>query len=480
MKILKNYLYNATYQLFIIIVPLITIPYISRTIGPHGVGINTFTNSVIQYFILLATLGLTMYGNRQIAYTRNNKVKMTKTFWEIEFLICITVSISYLMFFIFLQINNGFQAYYLAQSVTVIAVAFDISWFFMGVENFRVTVIRNAIIKIISVILIFMFVKNSNDLLKYILINSLSVLVGNITFWPYLKKYLVKINFRSLNIFTHLKPALILFIPQIATNIYVVLNKTMLGAFSNIEAAGYFDNSDKIIKITLAVLTSLATVMMPRVANTFATGNRKKVNEYLKSSLDFTILMSIPMMFGISAIAVKFAPWFLGDDFKIVGKVMELEAPVILVIAIASVTGNQYLLPTNRNKEYTISVTFGAVINLVLNIPLIIYYGALGTAIATVISELCVTLTQIYFMRKLVNMGDLFADFWKYLLSGIVMYVFVKILNIILNFNILTLLLQILVGILIYLVMIFITHPSVLDFIRTFIRNNNFKFWSKH
>lgn len=479
MRILKNYLYNAVYQLFIMIVPLITIPYIARTIGPYGVGVNTFTNSIIQYFILLGTLGLTMYGNRQIAYTRNDKVKMTKTFWEIEGLLCLTVTISYLIFYVYLELNNDFKAYYLAQSLTIIAVIFDVSWFFMGVENFRVTVIRNAIIKIISISLIFLVVKNSGDLLKYILINSCAILLGNMTFWPYLRNYLVKISFKELNIFTHLKPALILFIPQIATNIYVVLNKTMLGALSSINAAGFFDNSDKIIKIILAVLTSLAIVMMPRVANTFASGDKEKVNKYLKISFDFTMLMAVPLMFGLSAIAIRFAPWFLGNDFMVVGKVMELEAPVILVIATASVVGNQYLLPTNHNKQYTLSVTLGAVINLVLNVPLILYFGALGTAVATVISELCVTLAQLFFIRKLVKLRILFLDFWKYILSGLVMYLCVKLLNIFLSFNILTLLVEVASGIIIYVLMIFIMHPNILDFIDSFLNDNQLKFWRK-
>lgn len=469
MQVLKNYLYNVVYQLFVIVVPVITMPYVTRVIGPKGIGINTFTNSIIQYFILLGTIGLTMYGSRQIAYTRNDKVRMTKTFLEIEFLLCITTFFSYLLFFLYLMFIDSFRIYYLAQSISVIAIAFDISWFFMGVENFRVTVLRNVFIKLVFIALVFFVVKDENDLLKYILINSLSVLFGNLTFWPYLRRYLTRVKFKDLNILPHLKPSLLLFLPQIATNIYVILNKTMLGMFDNVEASGYFDNSDKILKITLAVLTSLATVMMPRVANTFATGNKDKVADYLNKSLNFTLLIAVPMMFGIAAIGEKFAPWFLGDKFQIVGRVLQFEAPAILAISIASVLGNQYLLPTNHNRQYTISTILGAVTNLIINIPLIIYFGAIGTAVATVISEICVTLAQMFFVKKELDLKNLFSDFWKYFFCGLIMYVVVKVLNTILSFSFLVLLIEFLVGLIVYITMIFFMRPKIVQWLQMFI-----------
>lgn len=169
MKVIKNYLYNASYQVFVLLVPLITTPYLARVLGPKGVGINSFTNSVIQYFILFGSIGVNLYGNRQIAFVRDNKDLLTKTFYEIFFMRLTTILLSCLSFEIFLLFVNKYQIFYLAQSVSIIAAAFDISWFFMGVENFAVTVLRNFIVKIITLTSIFLFVKSYNDLSMYIL-----------------------------------------------------------------------------------------------------------------------------------------------------------------------------------------------------------------------------------------------------------------------------------------------------------------------
>ena len=170
MQIAKNYLYNVIYQVFIIIVPLLTIPYLSRILGPSGIGINSYTNSIVQYFVLFGSIGVGLYGNRQIAFVRDNQVKMSKVFYEIFILRLLTICLAYLLFVAFLTINGQYHAYYLSQSIAIVAAAFDISWFFMGIENFKVTVLRNFIVKLLALFSIFLFVKSYNDLNIYILI----------------------------------------------------------------------------------------------------------------------------------------------------------------------------------------------------------------------------------------------------------------------------------------------------------------------
>ena len=150
MKIIKNYLYNAGYQLLAIIVPFITMPYVSRVLRPIGVGDSSYTNSIIQYFVLIASVGVGYYGNREIAYLRENKYEMSKAFWEIQIVKTVTTVISYILFVLFLSWYNQYNIYLWAQSLNIVAVAFDISWLYMGVENFKPTVVRNTIFKILS------------------------------------------------------------------------------------------------------------------------------------------------------------------------------------------------------------------------------------------------------------------------------------------------------------------------------------------
>lgn len=450
MQVVKNYLYNASYQVFVLLIPLITTPYLARVLGPTGVGINAYTNSIIQYFILFGSIGVNLYGNRQIAFVRDDKDKMTKTFYEIFLMRIMTIVLAYAAFLIFLMTTGSYHIYYLAQSVSIIAAAFDISWFFMGVENFGVTVLRNLVVKIITLISIFTFVKSFDDLNIYIMILSLSLLIGNITLFPNLRRYIGKVKFKNLRIWQHLKPSMILFVPQIATQIYLVVNKTMLGSMTSVQAAGYFDQSDKMIKMILAVVTATGTVMLPHVANAFMKGEVEKTKQFLYNSFSFVTALSVPMMFGIAAISKKFVPLFFTDKFLAVTPLMMIESVVILLIAWSNALGTQYLLPTNQNGAFTKSVVLGAVVNIIVNIPFIMLWGALGATISTVLSELAVTGYQLYVLRNQIKYRSLFTDTGKYLLAGFIMFIVVFVVDGKLNSSWTMLIIEVLVGITIY------------------------------
>lgn len=469
MQIIRNYLYNAIYQLFILIVPLITTPYLSRVLGPSGVGINSYTNSIIQYFILFGSVGIDLYGNRKIAFVRNDKAKMSKTFYELFILRILTICLAYLVFIIFLIFIGKYRVYYLIQSISIIAAAFDISWFFMGVENFGITVLRNFVVKVITLVSIFLFVKSYNNLNIYILIISLSILFGNLTLFPSLHKYLEQIEFRKLRPLKHLKQSLILFVPQVAIQIYWVLNKTMLGILDSVKSAGFFDQSDKIVKIVLAIVTATGTVMLPHVANAFARGEYHKTKEYLYISFSFVSAIAIPMMFGLIAITSKFVPLFLTSQFSNVTPVLMIESIVIILIAWSNVIGTQYLLPTNQNKPYTISVIIGAIVNLVLNVPLIIYLGTVGASIATVFSEISVTLYQLFAIRHQVSFNKMFFEFSKYLISGLVMFLIVFEINQGTPSTWLFIGIEIISGIVIYLLLLLVLRAEIVKRIKAII-----------
>ncbi|WP_349612472.1 polysaccharide biosynthesis C-terminal domain-containing protein [Lactiplantibacillus plantarum] len=472
MKILRNYFYSALYQIFVLLVPLITIPYISRVLGPHGIGINTLTSSVTQYFVLFANLGLTMYGQREVAYYRQNRAKLSQTFWDIETLSILTTIFSLGMFYIFLNINGQYREYYLAQTFLILASAADVSWVFMGLENFKVTVLRNFIFKIISIFFIFTFVNNKEDLLKYILIISVSSFLGNLSLWPYLKKYLDKFSLQDLGLVQHLKPAIALFIPQIAINIYAVLNKIMLGKMISVEASGFFDSSDKIVRMVLTILTALTTVMMPHVANAYMNGQKEKVDFYLKKSFNISLFIAIPMMFGLNAIAADFVPLFFGKQFLPVIRVISIEAIAIIPIACAGVLGVQYLIPLKRTRQYTRSIFIGAGMNVLINIPLIHYFSASGAAVATVISETCVTLAQLYFVNKDLQISGLFQDSVKISISGFIMFVIIKLFSFYFSVSITLLVIEVIVGVLVYLISAYILRVKMFDMIQNFITRN--------
>ncbi|HAQ4564149.1 oligosaccharide flippase family protein [Enterococcus faecium] len=470
MSLIKNYFYNVGYQIFVIIIPLVTVPYVSRVLGSEGVGINAYTNSIIQYFILFGSIGINLYGNRTIAYNRDNKKKMSQIFWEIALLRMICIAISYLIFIIFLSVVSEYQIFYFYQSFLIIAAGLDISWFFMGNEDFKKTVLRNTLVKIVSLIAIFVFIKSKSDIGLYILILSLSILFGNLTLWPYLRKMVNLPNIKQLNLWRHFLPSLALFIPQVATQVYLVLNKTMLGILVGVKSTGYYENSDKIVKVILAIVTATGTVMLPRVANTFAKGQKDKVAKYLYQSFDFVTAICFPMALGLSAIAPKFSVWFLGSEFKITGGLISILSLVIIFIGWSNVLGTQYLLPTNQTKYYTISVVSGALINLILNFPLITKYGVYGAVVSTVISEFTVMAVQIFLARKTLQISVLFSGKWKYMISALLMFVLVRGLHNILPGSIVYFGIEVVLGIAVYLFLLFIFRAPIIGLLKNMIK----------
>lgn len=473
MKLIKNFLWNAGYQAFVLLVPLITIPYISRVLGPTGVGINSFTNSVVQYFILFGSLGINTYGNREVAYKRDSKEELSRTFWEVSFLRFVTIGISVILYLIFIAITNQYQMYYLIQGISLIGAAFDISWFFMGMENFKVTVLRNAFVKILSLVLIFTLVKNNEDIGIYIFILAASQLVGYLTLWPYIKAEVSKVDFRSLKITKHIKPSISLLIPQIATQIYLQVNKTMLGSFRGVEASGFYDNSDKIVKMLLALITATGTVLLPHVAHSFAKGDHAAVKNSLITSLHVILVLACPLAFGLSAVARPFTLLFFGSKFEAVGSLMSVESVVIILIAISSAIGTQYLLPTNQLNAFTTSVIIGSFVNIALNVPLILMFGTMGAIVATVVSETAVSAYQIIRVRNQVSVHSLFEETWKYLLSSLIMYLVLKALSQGLPIGFVGILIEVCVGIVVYFATLMVLQPRVLFGYITELRNDH-------
>lgn len=470
MKVIRNYLYNAGYQILAMILPLITAPYVSRVLTPHGYGLNTFTNSIVQYFVLFGSIGIALYGNREIAYKRSNKEEMSRTFWEIQVLKTISIIVATTFYFIFLYFYQANHILMVFQTINLIAAAFDISWFFMGIEDFKKTVVRNTLVKLCSLVLIFIFIKEPSDLPLYILILGGSLLVGNLTLWPPLGKVLTKININSLHPVRHLRPTVELFIPQIATQVYVVLNRTMLGVMVGPDASGFYFSADNLIKVVLSIVTATGTVMLPHVSSAFAKGETEKTKYYLYNSFDFISFIAFPMAFGLASISLKLGPFFYGKGYEPVGEAILLESVVIVLIGWSNAIGTQFLLPTKQVRKYTHSVVLGAIINVLLNFPLILLWDLRGAVIATVISELCVTLYQLWAIREIINFSFLFNNLSKYIISSGMMFFVVFCLNQLISFNVLSLFLEICVGVTIYLVMIFWMKPSILKKAKKFFQ----------
>lgn len=451
-SVVKNYIYNVSYQILVLILPLITTPYISRTLGAELIGVYSYTLSITTYFILFGSLGVALYGQREIAFVQDDKKKRSLVFWEINILRFCTLTISMLIYYFVFASKGEYSTYYKILLLEIIANIIDISWFYRGIEDFKKTVIRNMIVKIVSVVCIFAFVRSTNDFIKYFVIYVLSTLLGNFSMWLYLPKLLSKVKYKELQIIKHLRPTIMLFIPQIATQIYTILDKTMIGAMvADKSEVGFYEQSQKIVKILLALATSLGTVMMPRIANTFAKGDTKKVKEYMNNSFHFILLLVVPMMFGIIAINSKFVPIFFGPGFDKVVVLINIMSVILIAIGLSNVIGTQYLLPTKQQKGYTISVVVGALVNLILNAILIRCFQSIGAAVATVVAEISVTAVQLYIVRKQISILEILKISKKYLIAGITMFFVILPIGKVVENSILCICIQVILGMIIYI-----------------------------
>lgn len=344
-SIKKNYLYNLAYQILILILPIVTTPYISRVLGAEKVGIYSFTISIVTYFSLFGTLGVSLYGQREIAYARENKSKRKKTFFEIILFRFITMAISIGVFCFTYVRNPEYGKYYQILILYLLAAAFDISWFFQGMEEFKKTVTRNVIVRIVSVCSIFLFVKAPEDLWKYLLIYSLADLVGNLSLWLYLPKYFKGTAIKNINIKRHMIPIMLLFIPQIAIKLYNVVDKTMIGyMITEKSALGNYEEAYKVINVLFTVVSSLGIVMVPRIASVFASGDKKTLNQYIVKSFRFMFFLAFPMMIGLMTISKEFVPIFLGEGYENAVGIVNILAPMIL---------RMWYYQCNRNAIFT-------------------------------------------------------------------------------------------------------------------------------
>ena len=463
-SVIKNYMYNLIYQILILILPLVTTPYLSRVLGAEGVGIYSYTYAIVTYFVLFGSLGIALYGQREIAYVQDNVKARKRVFFELVIVRFITLFIAVLIYALVFMRGKQYQTYYSILLIELLAAGFDISWFFQGIEEFKKTVIRNVLVRVISVTLVFVIVKTTNDLWKYILIYSLADFLGNLLLWVYLPKYLKGGKIGKIELKRHIVPLLMLFIPQVTNKIYNLLDTTMLGSIvSNKQETGYYEQSQKVIRLLLTIVTSLGVVMVPRMANTFATGDRKKINSYIKKSFNFVFIISFPMMFGIASISKAFVPIFFWKGYDKAAILIMIFSPMLILMGIENVIGTQYLLPTKRQKEYTISVVSGILVNLILNFIFINLWNSIGASIATIISQLVVDIVQIYYVRNNIKWKPLIRLAVRYLVASSIMFGVCQLVKLISDTGILSVMLQCIVGFSVYIGMLILFRDKFLN-----------------
>lgn len=428
----KNIGYQTIWQILATCIPLFTSPYISRVLGADQLGVFSFTSSIVSYFSLFASLGTIQYGTRSIAVCRTEKRKVSKCFFGIylfQAFVAVVLTVVYILVCAFFFRSEYFLVA-LIQGFQVFAYCFDVSWLFFGLEKFKNTVVRNIVVKVISVLSIFAFVRDSSDLWVYTFVIAFGMVGSNFVLWVQVPSVvdLSEIKRISANeVLRKVKPNISLFFPRVGESVYHSMDKTLLGVMSSELQSGYYYNSDKMISIPMGIFDGFGNVLFPRMSSLFASNQKNRAKDLFDLSCEFFILFSVAISIGIAAVSEEFVPLFFGPGFDECIILVHLFAPILVIKSLTVVSRMLYLIPTHREKLINVSVFGAAFINLIANIVLIPRFGAFGAVIGTFLAELSCCVVQHYFvLRELRNFRELLY-LLEYSVSGLLMYLCVRL-----------------------------------------------------
>lgn len=468
-SIKKNYIFNLLNTVTSLLFPLVTFPYASRIMLADGIGQVNFFQSIINYIVLLSSIGIPLYAIRESASVRNDKKELSRVCLEIVILHTSLTALGYLAVGIICMTVAKVTVdipLFLLLSTTIFFNAIGCNWLFQGVEDFKYITIRGIVVRLLAILLLFVFVRTRDDLMWYAGFTVLGTVGGNVfNLWRmrrYIKPRLHRLG--ELRPLRHLVPSLRIFVLNLIISIYVNLDMVMLGFMKDSTAVGYYTAASKITTVLMGVVSSLGTVMLPRLSNLIHEGRMEEFNRLSRKAIDFVFTFSTPLFIGLIVLAPSLIHLFCGQSYEPAIRTLMIISPVMLIIGLSNVMGIQVLYPQRKENLVIYSTAVGAVINFSLNCLLIPKYAQDGAAIATVVAETGVTLTMSiigakYIPFRLFNRQNLIV-----ILASIVMMIpCIIVRNYIVSDTFLLLLIPI-IGCIIYVSIIYILgQNSIVD-----------------
>ncbi len=430
----KNAALNMTKNIMGLIFPLVTFPYVSRVLEPDGVGKVNFAHSIISYFSMIAALGINTYGVREAARLRNDKIKLTKFVKEILTINIISTLVAYCLLGFALICIPKFSDYRLLLVVcsgSILFATIGIDWLYTALEEFSYITIRSILFQMISIVLMFIFVRQKEDYLIYAGIGVVSSVGSNICNFIHARTFILFKEKIKKQIKKHMKPIFTLFAMSIAISIYTALDTTMLGFISGDEQVGFYTAATRINKIVVSVITAAVAVILPRLSYYLSQNDRSNFNELIEKALKIVILFSLPCAVGLCLVAKPVVLLFSGLQYEPAIVVMQVMNPIIIAISLSGFIGIQVFMPMGKERVTLLTVIVGAIVNFSLNMVLIPKYGALGAGIATVFAECIVTIVQLIYAHNLFEWNKVFPHILQCVIAtcfmSIVVYFFLKI-----------------------------------------------------
>ncbi|MCI1741553.1 MAG: flippase [Prevotella sp.] len=400
-SIKRNLFYNTLLNVSAVIFPLITAPYVARVLQPDNIGLFNFANTYAGYFALVAALGIPTYGVRELAKLRDDKIALEKLLSElfsINVYTTVIVSIIYIAsLFIIGQMRMN-VLFFLIAGFVIYTSPFSIEWFYQGLEDFGFITLRTLVVRVISIVGLFIFVRDSADVTNYLLLNVFGSVVGKIWNYTVLVHSGMRLHLVHKGLRKHMKPVLTLFTSSIAISIYTVLDTIMLGFITNYSQVAYYNQATHISRTFLSIITSLSIVAMPRVSYYMKNKEWLEINTLMQKSFGIISLMAIPVALGLFIISPIFVPWFFSKTFMGTIVPLQIMSFSIIVIGFNNLLGVQILLGLGKDRLFLYSVLVGTISNFLMNCFMIPLWGATGASIASVTAETLVLLLEIYFV----------------------------------------------------------------------------------
>ena len=424
----KNIVLNVIKTTLSLLFPLVSFPYASRILLPDGIGKVNFARAVMEYFVLIATLGIHVYGVREGAKVRDDKYLLSKFSKEIFCINMISTFIAYILFFLaMVSVPKlaDYKALLCVISATILFTSLGMDWLYGAVEDYKYITIRFIIFNIISLVLLFLLVHEQKDYLRYAAIAVVSNVGANTLNFIHSRKYISFSIVKKLELKRHLKPICILFAMAAVIKIYSVLDKTMLGFICDDWQVGIYSAAIKVNKLILSLVVAAYTVFLPRLSYYSEKKDITKFNNLVNKGSNVLLLISIPSCIGLSLLSYHIMMILSGEHYLASVPVMRIMTPIILIIGISNFIGMQLFMPLRKEKYTLYSVICGAIINFNLNMILIPKYQATGAAISTLCAETIVTVVQLFLAKNIINLNSMFKMFIVYLLNAVVMGIIV-------------------------------------------------------
>ena len=426
----KNAAYNVAYRMFSVFLPLVTAPYLSRTVGTDGVGLYSLAWSVSYVFCLVGMLGLNDYGVRTIAQVRDDREKLDRTFsaiWQMQVLVAGATLIAWFGYVFLIAGEEKTIALHL--TMMSVSCLCSLDWCLMGLDIFKPIALRNTFVKLAAAACVFLFVREKADLWIYGFVWSLATLLGNLMSAASLRGKVKYVRVPMRESLKHLAPCAVLFISVMAVNVYRTMDKVMVSAIAGVDENGLYENAEKIIYCLSGFISAIGTVMMPKIAHMQQQGQQERIIRHIDRSMELILCMVSAMAFGVAAVADRFAPLFYGEDFRYSGTLMIPLAFTLIMIGFANVIRTQVVLPQKRDYIFVRSVCAGAAVNLIANACLIPGMKSMGAVAGTLLAEMTVPAVQFLILRKELPYGRYMKYAGIYAVFGGIMLLAVRLIT---------------------------------------------------